>query len=303
MRRLRLLLFSGSVSLLERTGNKAVFLVGEGRYDVLAQLLLDLRHGAVAQRDPFGEMGTIRQLRLDLLVAFEQFHGKIARRKVLGQFVAIRLQMLVQRPERLLDDRTVIDVDVTHTGILVLIDGDHRIEQRLQTAPRFGYDGYHRHAEHRAQMFVIERRAARLQLVVHIERHDHFGIYVDQLGREIEIAFEVRGHHGVDHYVGRVVDQMATHIKFFGRISRKGISAGQIGNDELVSFVTVFAALGVDRHAAVIAHVLVAARNGVEQRGFAAVGITDQSDVDRTTARGDHLLHVHVAGRRSRTPG
>ena len=281
---------------------ESVFLVGDRRFDVFAQLLLDLRHGTVAQSDPLGEMGTVGQLRFDLLVAFEQLHGEIPRREVLGQLVAGGTQTLVQRPERLLDDRAVVDMDMAHAGIPIFVDGDHRVEQCLQTPPRLGHDGHHRHAEHRAQMLVIEYGAARFEFVVHVERHDHLGIDVDQFGGKIEITFEIRGHYGVDDHVGRVVHQMAAHVQLFGRIGREGVGAGQIGDDEPVSSVTIFAALGVDGHPAVIAHMFVAARNGVEQRGLAAIGIADQRDVDRAAARGDRLLEIRIVGCRERFP-
>lgn len=177
--------------------------------------------------------------------------------------------------------RAVVDMDMAHAGIPIFVDGDHRVEQCLQTPPRLGHDGHHRHAEHCAQMLVIEYGAARFEFVVHVERHDHLGVDVDQFGGKIEITFEIRGHYGVDDHVGRVVHQMAAHVQLFGRIGREGVGAGQIGDDEPVSSVTIFAALGVDGHPAVIAYMFVAARNGVEQRGLAAVGIADQRDVDR----------------------
>jgi len=42
-----------------------------------------------------------------------------------------------------------------------------------------------------------------------------------------------------------------------------------------------FALLGLDRNAGVIAHALVHAGKGVEQRGLAGVGVTDQGDQRR----------------------
>ena len=42
--------------------------------------------------------------------------------------------------------------------------------------------GNHRHAQHAAQTAVIEFRAAVLQLVEHVERHDHARVYINQFG-------------------------------------------------------------------------------------------------------------------------
>ena len=101
-------------------------------------------------------MGTVGQLRFDLLVAFEQLHGEIPRREVLGQLVAVGTQTLVQRPERLLDDRAVVDMDMAHAGIPIFVDGDHRVEQLLDALAVARLDGHHRHAEHAAQVVVIQ---------------------------------------------------------------------------------------------------------------------------------------------------
>ena len=73
---------------------------------------------------------------------------------------------------------------------------------------------------------------------------------------------------------------MVTHVTLLGRVGREGVGSGQVGDLETVAAVGAVADLGPDGHAAVIAHMLVAARYGVEKRGLAAVGVAHQRDGD-----------------------
>ena len=74
--------------------------------------------------------------------------------------------------------------------------------------------------------------------------------------------------------------QMAAYVKFLGRVSRKCVGARQVGDFETIASVGAVSPFGVHRDAAVVADVFVTARNSVEQRGFAAVRVTHQCDVD-----------------------
>ena len=73
---------------------------------------------------------------------------------------------------------------------------------------------------------------------------------------------------------------MAADVTLLGGIGRKGVGARQVGHLEAVAAVVAVPALGADGHAAVIAHVFMAARYGVEKRGLAAVGVAHQRDGD-----------------------
>ena len=199
-------------------------------------------------------------------------------------------------------------MDVAHAVVAVLENVDHRVEQRLDAAVVARLDRNHRHAQHAAQAVVVELRSAPLQLVVHVERHDHPRIDVDQFGGQVEVAFQIRRHDRVDHHVGRLLGDMAADIPFLGRVGRQGIGSGQVRHLETVTAVVAVADLGADGHAAVVAHVLVAARDGVEQRRLAAVGIAHQRHGDRAAAARHHLVHRRarisaaaraVAGRRT----
>ena len=95
-----------------------------------------------------------------------------------------------------------------------------------------------------------------LQLVVHVEGDYHRTVHVDKLGGKVEVALKVGGHHYVDHYVGHLVAQIASHIQLFGRIACEGVCTGEVYDIEAVASVAEVAALGVDSHSAVVAHML-----------------------------------------------
>ena len=183
---------------------------------------------------------------------------------MVGELLAEGLEVAVEQPEALLDDRPLVDVDMADAVVLVFIDGDHGVQQRFDAPARLGHNRNHRHAQHASQTVVIEACAAQEQFVVHVERHDHAGVDVDELGSQVKVAFEVGCDHGIDDHVGRLLDQVSANVKLLGGVGCKGIGARQVGDLEFVTPVGVVAPLGIDGHPAVIAHVLVAARYGVE---------------------------------------
>ena len=200
--------------------------------------------------------------------------------------------------DALLDHGTQTDVDVAHPLVAVLVDRNHGVEQRFDALVVARLDGNHRHAEHAAQTVVIERGTTGIQLIVHIERHYDARVYINQFGSQIEVAFEVRGHHRVDNHVGVVLLDVAAHVALLGRISREGVGARQVGHPERIAAVGAAPPLGIDRHAAVVAHMLVTARDGVEQRGLAAVGVAHQGDFDVAAPLVNHPLDTARFGKR-----
>lgn len=289
---------AGGERLLERSGDEAVLLVGNRRLDILAQRLGDALRLAVANLHPLGEAFAAAQPLLDLVVALEHLHRVVARREGLGQLAAVFVHVAVEPADALLDHGTQTDVDVAHPLVAVLVDRNHGVEQRFDALVVARLDGNHRHAEHAAQTVVVERGAAGVQLVVHVERHYDARVYINQFGSQIEVAFEVRGHHRVDNHVGVVLLDVAAHVALLGRISREGVGARQVGHPERIAAVGAAPPLGIDRHAAVVAHMLVTARDGVEQRGLAAVGVAHQGDFDVAAALVNHPLDTARFGKR-----
>ena len=181
-------------------------------------------------------------------------------------------------------------MDVADALVAVFEDVDHRIEQIVDSLVVAGLDRDHRHTHHASQAVVVQPGAAGLQFVEHVQRHDHPGVDIDQFGREVEVSLDVRGDDGVDHHVGGPRSEVVAHVTLLGGVGREGIGPGQVRDFEAVAAVEAVAALGPDRHAAVVADMLVPARNGVEERGFAAVGVSDQRHGDRAALPGEDLL-------------
>ena len=95
---------------------------------------------------------------------------------------------------------------------------------------------------------------------------------------------------------------MAADVTLLGGIGRKGIGARQVGHLEAVAAVVAVAALGADGHAAVVAHVFMAARYGVEKRGLAAVGVAHERHADRAAVARDDLVGRGAVVVRTRCP-
>ena len=70
-----------------------------------------------------------------------------------------------------------------------------------------------------------------------------------------------------------VVADVGAHIHLFGRILGQRVGAGQVHQLHLAAAYVEPSFFAVNRHAAVVAHVLVAAGSDVEQGRLAAVGI------------------------------
>ena len=158
--------------------------------------------------------------------------------------------------------------------------GDDGRQQFVYSAPRGEHRGHHGHAQQRAQLAVVERVAAMLALVEHIQGAHYPHVHIDELGGQIEVALQVARVNHVKYNVWSVFHQMLPHIEFLGRIGRERVGAGQVDEVEAVAFVRGVALLGIHRHARIVAHALVCPRSKVEERGLAAVGIAHQCHAD-----------------------
>ena len=282
--------FAGGVGLLQGALDEAVFLVGEGRFDIFAQRFGDPLGLAVTDFGPDRVAFATAQRLLGLLVAFEHLHGPVSGREGLGQFVAVEAHVAVELAQTLVDDRPHVDMNVAHALVPVFVNIDYRIEQIVDALVVAGLYRNHRYTQHAAQTVVIERRTAGFELIVHVQCHDHPRVDVDQFGGEVEVALDVRGNDRVDHHVGDLRGEVVTDEPLFGGVGRQGVGAGQIGDLEVVTLVFAVSDLGTDRHAAVVSDVFVTARDGVEERGFAAVGVSDQCHGNRAALAVQHLF-------------
>ena len=95
--------------------------------------------------------------------------------------------------------------------------------------------------------------------------------------RQIEVALDVGGVHDVDDAVGLLLKDVVPGDDLLLGIGPQGIDARQIHHGAAL-FSPDLAGLLVHSDAGEVAHVLVGAGEGVEQRGFAAILIADQGE-------------------------
>ena len=185
-----------------------------------------------------------------------------------------------------------IHVDMAgQLGRAVLVDADNRLEELVYALAAARHGGDHRRAEQFAERSVVEPVPALFDFVIHVQRHDHRQIHVDELRREVEVALQVRRVDDVEHHVGRLLDELPAHVALLGAVGREGIGAGQVDEAELVAAEAEVALAGVDGDTAVVAHVFVAARGDVEERRLAAVGVAHERHVDGAAPLGGHVRH------------
>ena len=137
--------------------------------------------------------------------------------------------------------------------------------------------------------------AALTQFVEHVEGDNHRHIHVDELGGQIEIALEIAGINHVDDDVWMFLDDVFTHIEFFGCIGRERIGAWQIDKVEVIALEVEVSHLGIDRHAGVVAHPFMGSAGDVEQRGFSTIGIAHKDNIEFMFLDACHTLHNVLA--------
>ena len=123
---------------------------------------------------------------------------------------------VTQPDDALLQFRPVVDMDMAcHDVLVALIDFDDGIEQRVDAGSVPADGRTDRHAEQPAQLVDVEAVAFLLQFVVHVQRHHHPEVHVDELGGQVEVAFQVGGVHHVDDDIGHLLDEVLPHVQFF----------------------------------------------------------------------------------------
>ena len=145
-----LLALARSEGLPERALYESVFLIGDRRFDIFAQRFAD------ALGFQLGVAAAFAEALFGLGVAFEHLHRIVAGREGFGQLAAESVHVAVQAAQPLFDDGPHVDMDVAHALVLILVYRDHRVEQLLDALAVARLDGHHRHAEHAAQVVVIQ---------------------------------------------------------------------------------------------------------------------------------------------------
>ena len=146
---------------------------------------------------------------------------------------------------------------------IVLQSGDHddRAAQRL------------------LQAGDVDGVAVLFHQVCHVEGDHHGQTRLDHLKRQVQVALQIGGVNHLHHNVRLTAHEVVARHLLFRAIRRQRIDAREVRDDN--AFISRQGRLlFLDRNARPISHVAVLARNQIEQRGFTAVGITRQRDMN-----------------------
>jgi hypothetical protein len=182
-------------------------------------------------------------------------------------------------------------------------------QQRIDAAAAHRHRFHDRHAKLVRQALDVDRDATLAGDVHHVERQHHRPADALQLEREPQRQPKIGGVADADDQVGRdLALQPAQHDVACDLLIRgpraQGIGAGQIDHvDRAARRRRERADLLLDRDARIVGDLLAAAGQGVEQRGLAAVGITDERDDRRGDDGGAHgavtaVTRIAMASRR-----
>ena len=147
------------------------------------------------------------------------------------------------------------------------------MKKQLHAAPGFEDGGYHRYTQETTQGGKVEAVAALFKFVEHVQGTYHRQVHVDELGGEVEIAFEIARIKHVDDDVRRFLYDLSPHVELFRTVGRERVGAGQVYQPELISLEPCSPFFSVYGDAGVVAHPFVRPRGEVEERSLAAVGI------------------------------
>ena len=294
------------IHLGERAPDERVLGIDDGRLGAAPEQALD---AGVLLPPRLRKLLRDRQLAEDRLyvpVALKVLDGEVAGR-IAETDVFILADNLLQPLNTLLDLRPVVDVDMaSERRVGLLIDLYHGVEKFGDAAAVAADRRADRDAEKIPQLPEVHLVALRLEFVVHIERHHRAQVHIDDLRREIEVSLDIRSVHDVDDNVRGLLYEVFTDIQLLGAVGREGIRPGEIHENELVAAIIKTALLGVHRHTAVVADVLMCAGGDVEQGCLAAVGVADEGDTylvspllgDVAESSLQPLVLRHIGGKR-----
>ena len=168
--------------------------------------------------------------------------------------------------------------------------GDRAFDQLVHAFVLRRADRHDGDAEFFGEFFDLDGAAVLPHLVHHVESEDGRQSDLQKLEGQIEIPLHVRRIDDVDDPVGVSLQEEVARDDLFVRIRAQGIDPGQV-DDRGVRVPAHRTALFVHGNAGEVADVAVRPRQTVEERGLAAVLISDQGE--------DHAVSPPSSGRTS----
>ena len=172
------------------------------------------------------------------------------------------------------------------SGLLLAPIGDFEdpLLQLAETDAAIRLDRHDRHAEVAFESGDVDFQAEIFRDIHHVESDDDGDAEVEELRRQIQVAFEVRRIDDRDDQVRLVLavaenDVDGQHL--VGAAGREAVGAGQIDDVERAPVMPTDSLLRLDGDAGIVADALVHAGELVEQRRLAGVRIADEGDGER----------------------
>ena len=209
----------------------------------------------------------------------------------------VGLQELLYVSDAILYLVSIVDMQVTSLTAAAFIDLNDGAEEFLHAGTVLKRSGHHGHTEQRAERLQVDMVATAFEFVIHIQGTHKSDVHIDKLCRQVEVAFQVGGIDNVDDNVWHFLRKVLTHIEFFRRIAREGISSRKVNQLEFVTEERGAGFSGIDSDSRVVAHTGMGSTGKIEERGLATVGVANECYADGTT-----LAHGFVVGIRSPFP-
>ena len=128
---------------------------------------------------------------LHLAVILEVLDCKISCRILVADF-RVLLQQQFDTVYALFEFRPVVDMYMTgQTCVCVLIYLYDRVEKIVYSLSVAADGRYDRHSEEISQLLDVQVASLGLQFVVHIHRHHHAQVHVDELRCQIEVSLQI----------------------------------------------------------------------------------------------------------------
>ena len=67
-------------------------------------------------------------------------------------------------------------------------------------------------AEKTAKLFYIKFVATCPEFIKHVQSYNHRNVHVEQLGGQVQVAFQIGGVNHIDDYIGSLVDDVTAYI-------------------------------------------------------------------------------------------
>ena len=168
---------------------------------------------------------------------------------------------------------------VLRLGVRALCRGDRGLRRVHDAGALQSGDLNDLAAQLTGQLLDVDLVAVLLDDIHHVDGDDDRDSQLGQLRGKVEVALEVGAVDDVQDGIRALRDQIVTGDDFLQRVRRKRIDTGKVHDDDVLMLLEP-AFLLLDGDAGPVANELVRARQGVEQRCFAAVRIAREGNFD-----------------------